>query len=171
MTATTVIIYKRGDQYVKNQFKKEEEDKKTKKQITVTKTAHGLVGEMWVHGLCFETIERMDGYVCLDGGKDYSAALFWHNNLDCYVIFPRHTKRTLSGQSAGIFVHKASFPSHLEGCIAPGFFEGKTLTLSRYSMEVIWEQCGGKAGVKNKQIEATFRVEGDMKRLTDCTAY
>lgn len=164
MAAKTVIIYKRGNKYVEDRYKETVVDKDTKGKTAVTKTAHGLVGEMWVHGLCFDAIERMDGYVHLKGGRDYIAGLYWHEKKDCYVVNP-----WFNGKTAEILVHKASVPSHLKGCIAPGFLEGKKLTLSHYSMEIIWEQCGGKAGLKT--VEATFRVEGDMKQSKDCTPY
>jgi hypothetical protein len=164
MAATTVIVYKRGDQYVENSVDKI--DEKTKKKTTIT--AHGLVGELWVHGLCFDAIERMDDYVCLDGGKEYISGMYWHERLGCYVINPWHEKFVAGGR-AEILVHKASVPSHLEGCVAPGFLDGKKLTLSGQSMEVIWEQCGGKSGVK--KVTATLRVEGNMKRWQNCTAY
>lgn len=166
MAATTLILYKRGNQYVEDLYKDTVVEKDTEKKATLSKRAHGLVGEMWVHGLCFDTIERMDGYVHLKGGQDYIAGLYWHPGKDCYVINP-----WFKGKTAEILVHKAGVPSHLKGCIAPGFLEGKKLTLSHWSMEIIWEQCGGKAGVKNKQLEATFHVEGDMKPLKDCTPY
>jgi hypothetical protein len=157
MTAATVIIYKRSDQYVEDANK-----------------AHGLVGELWVHGLCFESMERMDGYVCLDGGRDYpNSSMYWHEKLGCYVVNPWHFKKTVSGAHAQILIHKAGIPSHLEGCIAPGFFEDRKLTMSGYSMDVIWEQCGGKPGVKTVKppVIVTLRVEGNMRRWQDCKPY
>ena len=156
VVVATVITYKRGDRYVENKSGAE--------------IAHGLVGEMWVHGYCFDAIERMDGYVCLDGGRSYhNSIMYWHKRLKCYVVNPWHHKLNNQKKKAEILVHRATVPSHLEGCMAPGFLEGQRLTLSTESMAVIWEQCGGKPGMKS--VVVTFRVEGDMKPLSSCKAH
>jgi hypothetical protein len=160
MAAATVITLKRGDQYVEDRESGE--------------LAHGLVGELWVHGLCFDAIERMDGYVALDGGQDYPwSSMYWHKRLGCYVVNPWHKKKNKAGEHAQILIHKATVPSHLEGCIAPGIFDGSKLTLSREAMEVIWEQCGGKPGFKAEKppLVVTLRVEGSMRPLAQCTPY
>jgi hypothetical protein len=159
MGAATVITYKRGDQYVQSGKGKD--------------IAHGLVGELWVHGLCFEAMERMDNYVCLDGGRDYpNSSMYWHDKLDCYVVNPWHFKK-VGGEHAQILIHKAGIPSDLKGCIAPGFFENRVLTLSGSSLDVIWEQCGGRPGVKTVKppVIVTLRVEGNMRRLEHCKPY
>jgi hypothetical protein len=173
MTAATVIVYKRGNQYFKNEYTQKVKDPKSGKLVDTKTTAHGLVGELWVHGLCFDAIERMDGYVCLDGGRDYpNSAMYWHTRLDCYVVNPWHQKKNKDGKHAQILIHQASKPSHLEGCIGPGFFEGTSLTLSAATMAVIWEQCGGAPGEKSaKPLVVTLRVEGDMKPRSACTPY
>lgn len=155
--AVTVLEYKRGDRYVKS--------------TSGGKTAHGLVGELWVHGLCYDTIERMDGYVALDGGRSYPhSTMYWHKRLRCYVVNPWHHKTNKNGVRAEILMHKASRPSHLQGCIGPGILVGTKMTLSTATMAVIWEQCGGTPGEKKMKppLRLTLKIEGDMKRLQDC---
>ena len=159
MGAATIILYKRGDRYVQDGAGKD--------------IAHGLVGELSVHGICFEAMERMDGFVALDGGQDYpNSSMYWHEKLDCYVVNPWHFKKA-GGEHAQILIHKAGVPSDLKGCIAPGFFKNKILTQSGDTMNTIWEQCGGVPGVKTVKppVIVTLSVEGNMRRLQDCKPY
>jgi len=154
MSALTVITYSRGNKYIVEIPKSGD------------KRANGLVGEIRVHGLCFDAIERMDNYINLPGGRDYLASLYWDKKRG-YVINPWFSGKETS-RFRNILVHRASKPSHLEGCIAPGFLASKVLKESNLSMEILWEQCGGKSGLKS--VQAFFRIEGDMKKISECTA-
>ena len=78
MTAS-VIRYVRGNTFVKN----------IQGTGGIAKTCHGLVGELWIGGLCFDAIERMDGYINMTGGSDYSnSTMYWNAHYGSYVINP-----------------------------------------------------------------------------------
>ncbi|MCA8906556.1 MAG: hypothetical protein KDA49_01000 [Rhodospirillaceae bacterium] len=153
---TAVIDYTRGSQYVENNSN--------------DGTAHGLVGKLTIRGNTFDTIERMDGYVALDGGRDYpNSVMYWHKRLGCYVVNPWHQKRNKDGDIAEILIHRAEVPSHLKGCIGPGVLSGSRMTKSTEAMATIWKQAGGADGVD--KVVVTLRVNGNMKQLSECTKY
>jgi len=152
--ATTVVTYTRGSTYIKN--------------VSHGKTCHGLVGWMVVGGLTFQTIERFSkeglDFVHLKP-KDYmSAVMYWHSKLGRVInpwqgTGPNH-------QQNNILIHRGTKPSHFEGCIGPGFLDSKgsafELTLSKASLELIWETCGGvpdsKPGLSKNPLRVVFRV-------------
>lgn len=148
-----VIDYTRGNTYVENK--------------SGGKTCHGLVGSLTIHGHSFDTIERMDNYVCLDGGRDYpNSVMYWHDRLNCYVVNPWHKKRNQDGDIAEILIHRAEVPSHLLGCIGPGVLVGGRMTKSTETMKTIWEQAGGTQD--KSKVVVTLRVNGNMKPLDSC---
>jgi len=74
--AATVIRYERGDEYVENVYNAVTKDPKSGKEIKTAKTAHGLVGTLWVGGYAFDTLERMDGYVHLKPGEYTMSSMY-----------------------------------------------------------------------------------------------
>lgn len=171
--AATVIRYERGDEYVENLYTDVYKDPKTGKQIKTDRTAHGLVGTLWVGGYAFDTLERMDGYVHMKPG-DYPMSSMYdeaHTGGTHGIVVNPWLGKTAekNGQLRNILIHKGTVPSHFEGCIGPGFLEANKLTYSRESMEIIWEQCGGKD--RKKSIVVTLRVEGEMPDFKNCRKY
>jgi len=171
--AATVIRYERGDEYVENVYNAVTKDPKSGKEIKTAKTAHGLVGTLWVGGYAFDTLERMDGYVHLKPGEYTMSSMYDEaetGGTHGLVVNPWLGK-TAEGnkQLRNILIHKGSVPSHFEGCIGPGFLEANQLTYSKESMEIIWDQCGGKD--RKKSIIVTLRVSGEMPALTSCRKY
>jgi hypothetical protein len=166
--AATVITYERGSATIEN--------------VADGKTCFGLVGTLSVGGFAFDTIERIGGgvtpFVNLKP-KDYPmSTMYWHPSKG-RVINP-YKGPGASAQMNNILVHKGSVPSHFEGCIGPGFLESKGskhhLSLSKESMEIIWEQCGGAPGVKpagsvKPMLIVTFRVVGEMPKKSATTDY
>jgi len=136
----TVLAYTRGSTYIKN--------------VSGGKACYGLVGELQVHGYLFETIERfsLDGldFVHLKAQEYSGAVMYWHSTLG-RVLNPWNGLGP-NAQYNNILVHRGTKPSSFEGCIDPGFLEmrgsAQELTLSKESMEIIWEQCGGKPNAK-----------------------
>jgi hypothetical protein len=171
--AATVIRYERGDEYVENVYPHVTKDPKSGKEIKTDKTAHGLVGTLWVGGYAFDTLERMDGYVCLKPGEYTMSSMYdeAHTGGTHGIVVNPWLGKTAEGnkQLRNILIHKGSVPSHFEGCIGPGFLEANQLTYSRESMEIIWEQCGGRD--RKKSIIVTLRVEGEMPALSACRKY
>lgn len=158
--AATVITYERGDTYVDNIYKAKEKNKEGK-EIEVTKTAHGLVGTLWVGGYAFDTLERMDGYVKLKPGR-YEKSSMYVDKKRGKVVNPWLGALESDPQYRNILIHSGSVPSHFEGCIGVGFLEAGKLTYSNESMEILWEQCGGTVG---KEPIVSLVVVGEMPAL------
>jgi len=173
MSSSAVLTYKRGKTYVQNLYHKKDADKKPmfKDGKPVMEMAHGLVGELWVHGLQFETIERMDGYMHMKGGQTYHASkIYWHGKYGSYVVNPALGDQEKT--KGNILMHPATVASHLEGCVTIGFFNTKgVLEDSKYCLDVLWEQAGGAAGAKTGEIAVTLVVEGDMPARSACTPW
>lgn len=171
--AATVIRYERGDEYVENVYNAVTKDPKSGKEIKTAKTAHGLVGTLWVGGYAFDTLERMDGYVHLKPGEYTMSSMYDEaetGGTHGLVVNPWLGKTAeVNKQLRNILIHKGSVPSHFEGCIGPGFLEANQLTYSKELMEIIWDQCGGKD--RKKSIIVTLRVSGEMPALTSCRKY
>lgn len=163
MTSSVTVKYVRGSTYVKNEYSTGQGG---------TAVAHGLVGELWVHGLMFDTIERMDGYMHMQGGKTYrNSSMYWFGKYGAYVINPWLGKAA-EATKKNILFHPANYPSHLEGCVSLGFLNPQgVLEQSKYSLDVVWEQCGGRPGAKSGQIVMTLAVEGDMRAKSACTPW
>jgi hypothetical protein len=167
-----MIVYKRTKSYVKNTYVVK--DRETKKPLMkngkqVTAVAHGLVGELWIHGLMFETIERMDGYMHMKGDKTYTnSTVGWHDNYESFVINPWLGKKE-EEKKFNILFHPGGVASHVEGCIAVGVFNAKgVLEDGKYCLDVIREQAGGASVSKTKSLIVAVKVEGDMPPLTNC---
>lgn len=162
--ADTVLRYVRGTKYVKNLPKAPEGGN--------AKPAHGLVGELWVGGLCFDTLERMDGYVKMEGDQDYAnSTMYWHSKYKSYVVNPYLGREAEATKKKNILMHPAAVPSHLEGCVGIGFLESGKLTTSRESFTLIWKTVGGGVGNTSQILTVTLRVEGKMPSLATCTAW
>ena len=169
--ASTVIRYIRGNEYVQNVIvEKPGKPINPKSMNKVGDTAHGLVGELWVHNLCFQTIERMDRAVRMPkDAQCLSSKMFWSDHYGSYIIDP-------SGVQKNILIHPVTYASEVEGCVGVGFLEPSnaqqhgTLSLSKASLSLIWEHCGGKPGKEGKGqiLEVALYVEGDMPRFASC---
>ncbi|HEV7263749.1 MAG TPA: hypothetical protein VGN83_02355 [Falsiroseomonas sp.] len=173
MSSSALITYKRGKTFVKNAYHMKGADKKPlyKDGKAVMQTAHGLVGELWIHGLMFETIERMDGYMHMEGGKSYrNSTLYWNAYYGSYVVNPwLGAQEKIKGN---IMMHPASQASHLEGCVTVGFLNPNgVLEDSKYCLDVLWEQSGGRSGQKTGHVIVTVAVEGAMPGLSACRAW
>ncbi|MGE0422216.1 MAG: hypothetical protein AB7O88_08125 [Reyranellaceae bacterium] len=171
--AATMIRYERGDEYVENIYTDVTKDPKTGKQLKTDKTAHGLVGTLWVGGYAFDTLERMDGYVHMDPGVYAMSSMYdeAHTGGTHGLVVNPWLGKAAEGdkQRRNILIHRGSLPSHFEGCIGPGFLEANRLTYSKEAMEILWDQCGGKD--RKKSIVVTLRVEGAMPALRNCRKY
>ncbi len=175
--ADPVIRYCRTDQYVEHTGPQTETvtDRNGKEtEVTRTVVAHGLIGTLWIGGLCFDTIERMDGYVCQEGDKQYpNSSIYWMDKYDSYVINPwlgieAEKKGT---KTRNILYHPAARPQHLAGCIGVGFLNGTALTESQGALAAIWEGCGGVVGDFKRNITINIIIEGKMKPLGQCRRY
>jgi hypothetical protein len=169
--STAIITYKRTDRFVKNTYTVKDKDGQPKMAggKPVTAVAHGLVGELWVHGLMFETIERMDGYMHMKGGQTYyGSAIYWHEKYKSFVINSA-LGDTQEATKGNILMHPGSRPSHVQGCIAVGFFDANgLLTDSKYCFDVLRDQAGGASAPKEAWVKLTLVVEGHMPALSAC---
>jgi hypothetical protein len=172
--SATVITYKRGKSYVQNTYVVK--DRATKEPVMkdgkpVTAVAHGLVGELWVHGLMFQTIERMDGYMRMKGGKTYyNSSLYWMAKYNSFVINPWLGED--EKKQGNILLHPGGVASHVEGCVAVGFFNPKgVLEESKWCFEVLRDQAGGAALPRDTPVVVSLAVEGEMPALSACTPW
>lgn len=164
--ADSVIAYTRGATYVTSV---------TQKKGSASVTAHGLVGRLRVGGMEFDTIERMDGYVCMDGDKDYANSVtYWMDKYKSYVINPWMGREVEATKKRNILFHPANRPVEIEGCVGVGFFRADqpgVLQDSKIALTLIWEACGGSKDAKTGSRIITLRVTGKMKPLTACTPF
>ncbi|NGM18750.1 hypothetical protein G3576_01910 [Roseomonas stagni] len=172
--STAIFTYRRTDRFVKNTYTKKDSSGNPliKDGKPVTAVAHGLVGELWVHGLQFETIERMDGYMHMKGGQTYhNSAIYWHDKYKSFVINPALGKEQ-EKTKGNILMHPGSQPSHLQGCVAVGFFNANgKLEGSKYCFDVLREQAGGAGVSKDQFVTLTLVVEGNMPALSACKSW
>ena len=168
--STAIVTYKRTDRFVKNSYTVKDSNGNAvmKDGKPVTAVAHGLVGELWIHGLQFETIERMDGYMHMKGGRTYPAsAIYWHERYKSFVINPGLEEQ--EKKKGNILMHPGSQPSHVQGCVAVGFFNANgKLEDSKYCFDVLREQAGGAGVSKEQWVTLTLVVEGNMPALSAC---
>jgi hypothetical protein len=68
-----------------------------------------------------------------------------------------------------ILFHPAVRPSHVEGCVGVGTLTGGILSDCSTALSTIFTQIGGNAGEKKATRTFTLVVEGEMRRLADCT--
>lgn len=174
MTASAVFTYKRGTSFVQNRYQKKDADKQPlfKDGKPVLETAHGLVGQFWAHGLPFDTIERMDGYMHMKGGQTYHAStIYWHSRYGAYVINPNLGEQQ-EQKKYNILLHPASMPSHLEGCVTIGFLNTKgVLEDSKACFDMLWQLAGGAEGNRKDKLFLTLVVEGDMPSRSTCSPW
>lgn len=103
--------------------------------------ATGKRGKLTVGGKTFDTIERADGYVSLPAGTyTCKTGRRGSNNKPCIQIW--HNVKTKSGSTAGIVVHAANWPQHLQGCIAPGKKTSGGVSSSEKTLKEIFELIG-----------------------------
>jgi len=170
------VTYIRGNQYIENWYKpapknynKEDIELVKNGGVPKSRLAHGLVGQLWVHGLCYETLERMDGFVHMDGDKRYpNSNMYWMNHHGSYVIKP-WLGRQQNLTKSNILCHPAARPSDLVGCIGVGFLGGGIMSLGIESLDGIFRQIGGHPGNTVSKPVFTLAVEGQMKALGACT--
>jgi hypothetical protein len=162
--SASVIAYTRGKTFVTSV---------TQKAGSTSVTAHGLVGRLRVGGLEFDTIERMDGYVCMAGDQDYAnSSMYWMEKYKSYVINPWMGREVEATKKRNILFHPANRPVELEGCVAAGFFRPEqqgVLLDSKIALTLIWEACGGAKGATTGSVTVTLRVTGKMQPLSACT--
>ncbi|WP_426956975.1 hypothetical protein [Muricoccus radiodurans] len=175
MTDVT-ITYVRGNQYVENTYTptvKEltalgEDLPKTGERIK-SRTAHGLLGELWVHGLQFETIERMDNMMAMEGNRSYPlSSMYYMEHYSTFVMNP-WLGLAVEKVQKNILFHPASVPSEIRGCVGVGFRNGGRLEDGVWSLMAIYEQIGGRTRDTTSKKTFTLRIEGQMKALRDCT--
>ena len=171
--AATVIRYERGDEYVENVYTEVNKDPKSGTEIKTDKTAHGLVGKLYVGAYTFDTLERMDGYVCMKPGEYRMSSMYDENHTGGshgIVVNPWLGKKSeANAQLRNILIHSGAVPSNFEGCVGPGTLSTNQLTDSPKAMLQIWEQCGGKD--RKKSIIVVLRVEGEMPDIKNCRKY
>ena len=159
--ATTVITYTRGSTYIS--------------EYHDGTYYYGLIGTLTVGGLKFDSLENFNlnrktvDTVHLKAQDYISAVMYWHTNLKCYVINPWNGTGPNDKQN-NILVHSGSRPSDFAGCIGPGFLARagtpNSLSLSRASLKLIWENCGGAPDNKpewsKNALQVVFRVTNDF---------
>jgi hypothetical protein len=160
--SATVLTYTRGSTYVRNI---------TSGSGATATYAHGLVGTLEVGGHRFDTVERMNGYVCMAGDETYAnSAMYWHKKYS-YVINPWLGKDAEATKKKNILFHRGSRPSHFEGCVGVGTLVGDQLTGGTDTFRKIWELVGGAKGAQTGQVVVSLKVVGKMKSLSACTAH
>lgn len=86
--------------------------------------AEGIRGTLKVGAVTFETIERGNNYVALPAGEFLLTSTNDKTRGKVLIVQPTgrygHNVPTQRGGTAGIMIHSAEIPSHLEGCLAPG---------------------------------------------------
>lgn len=133
--------------------------------------AHGLVGTLEVGGHSYDTVERMDGYVCMAGDETYAnSTMYWHSHYS-YVINPWLGRDAEATKKKNILFHRGTRPSHFEGCVGVGTLMGDELTESSAAFLKIWELVGGTKGATKGQVVVTLKVVGTMQPLSACTAH
>ncbi|RVT98987.1 hypothetical protein EOD42_02430 [Rhodovarius crocodyli] len=163
--ADSVITYTRGNQYIRHI--------PYDKEGVAKPAAHGLVGTLTIGGYEFQTMERMDGYVHMNGDEDYTPSMmYWHSKYKSFVLNPWLGKDAEATKKKNILFHPASRPHHLEGCVGVGFFDaaGK-LEDSKYCFDAIWNLMGGTAGDQTSKLTFLLRVVGQMKAKSACTPF
>ncbi|MEM7135798.1 MAG: DUF5675 family protein [Myxococcota bacterium] len=106
------------------------------------KKATGRRGKLTVGGKPFYTIERADGYVSLPNGTyNCKTGRRGSNQKPCIQI--SHNVRNNRGDRAGIVIHAAKKPHHLQGCIAPGKVKmASGIDQSHKALKEIFEALG-----------------------------
>ncbi|MEM7436555.1 MAG: DUF5675 family protein [Myxococcota bacterium] len=106
------------------------------------KKATGRRGKLTVGGKPFYTIERANGYVSLPNGTyNCKTGRRGSNQKPCIQI--SHNVRNSRGKRAGIVIHEAKKPHHLQGCIAPGKTKGASgIGQSDKALKEIFEALG-----------------------------
>lgn len=112
--------------------------------------AEGIRGTLKVGAVTFETIERGNNYVLMPAGSYLLTSTNDKSKGNVFIVQPDgkygHNVPKQAGGLAGIMIHRAEIPSHLEGCLAPGkSFDATTNTLQKSSeaMTDIFTYFGG----------------------------
>lgn len=125
--------------------------------------AEGIRGTLTVGTVTFETIERGNNYVLMPAGSFLLTMTKDSSRGNVFIVQPTgkygHNVKTLSQGNAGIMIHRAEIPSHLEGCLAPGkSFDAATNTLQQ-STEAISEICTYFGGFGETKLAGWIVVE------------
>ena len=124
--------------------------------------ALGIRGYMMAGAVSYYTIERSGGYVTLPNGmfeltmEEYKYPNKEDGTRRQFRVKAEgelgHNVPKQGGGWAGILIHRASYPKHLLGCVAPGKTKiTNGISQSKEAMEEIFNFCGG-FGVGNKAI-------------------
>jgi hypothetical protein len=115
------------------------------KTVIDANKATGYLGKMFMDGLEFDTLERAQNYVRLPVGV-YQLQMYQSSKLGQVLRPLTSDGKELSGKKNKIRIHAASIPSHLQGCIAPGYRNSKNSGLpfqgSRTILNMILLACG-----------------------------
>jgi hypothetical protein len=109
------------------------------------------------------TIERRGGYVTLPSGN-FECTMEQHKRLGKVFRVKAegangHNVRNNRGILAGILIHAASYPHHVEGCVAPGRTQiNNGVGKSSEAMEALFTYCGGW-GVGKKMMMAVDMID------------
>jgi hypothetical protein len=127
-------------------------------KVTDKNRAIGYWGKLHMDNLSFDTIERAQGYVRLPLGT-YQLQMFKSSNLGKVLRPLTDNGKDLAGKKNKIRIHAGSIPSHVEGCIAPGYRNpvgnGLPMLGSRVIMDWILLNCGDW---EDKKIVGTLFV-------------
>jgi hypothetical protein len=168
MATDPVITYIRGTEYVKHWYqpKPDDEDFGDGK----ARFAYGLVGELWVGGLRFDTMERI-GKINMQGDRDYQRSSMFFDTSRGYVINPSLDDEETNPKRANILFHAAGQPDELRGCVGVGYRLPQELAGGRTCLELIWRMCGGPDSTPKHPPSLTLKVRGRMRRVEECTPW
>lgn len=139
-------------------------------KVTDARGAEGYLGTMYLNGMRFDTIERAQGFVRLPIGA-YQLQMYASARLG-HVLRPLTLEgHELAGKKNKIRIHAGSIPSHVHGCIAPGFRSASGLPLhgSRTAMETILIACG--EWQDRKLVGSLFVIQDYVPPTTAHTAH
>ena len=165
------LFYQRGETIVKSVYTPEAKPGEHPPQA---KTAHALRGTMNVNGFLFDTLERLDNYVCLVEGT-YRCTLEespggrtergWQDGKKRKrrQIRPSHNILTQRGTVAAILIHSGTRPHHFEGCIGVGYEEPKGLTDSVLCMDTMYFLLGDFEVGKTVSLTVKGTIPGKKK--------
>lgn len=89
-------------------------------KVKDSKGAEGYWSKLHMDNLSFDALERAQGYVRLPLGT-YQLQMYQSSKLGRVLRPLLDNGKELAGKKNKIRIHSGSIPSHIEGCIAPGY--------------------------------------------------
>jgi hypothetical protein len=141
--------------------------------VADAKGSQGYLSKLYLNDMILDAVERAQGYVRLPIGA-YQLQMYRsskHGNILRPLTPDGHE---LTGKKNKIRIHPGSIPSHVEGCIAPGFRSsgenGLPLHGSRTAFECILAACGewqdrkivGNLFVLRSHMPPTYALSGHL---------